>query len=169
MFRVVARHRDGRPARDLPSVGTRMVGVYFPANGKFYAMGGRRCRHCCRTSSLTRLNMIQAPTVGLPSRLLTPTSHTNNMACGVLAERWNALHLLRGWFASYRHRHFRSRIPLQPCYRRDQPRLMLPGPVGLVMVLPGGFTVLNNFLYILGGFNTITNGGQGKPTADLAV
>ena len=25
----------------MPSVGTRMVGVFFPANGKFYAMGGR--------------------------------------------------------------------------------------------------------------------------------
>jgi hypothetical protein len=26
---------------DLLSVGVRLVGVYFPANGKFYAMGGR--------------------------------------------------------------------------------------------------------------------------------
>src|ERR1700720_2800486 len=26
---------------DLPSVGVRLVGVYFQANGKFYAMGGR--------------------------------------------------------------------------------------------------------------------------------
>ena len=28
------------------------------------------------------------------------------------------------------------------------------------MILPGGFTVFNNKLYILGGFDTITNGGQ---------
>src|SRR5204863_4966359 len=26
---------------NLPSVGVRLVGVFFPANGKFYAMGGR--------------------------------------------------------------------------------------------------------------------------------
>src|SRR5207247_7984700 len=26
---------------NLPSMGTRFVGVFFPANGKFYAMGGR--------------------------------------------------------------------------------------------------------------------------------
>jgi len=26
---------------NLPSVGVRSVGVYFPANGKFYAVGGR--------------------------------------------------------------------------------------------------------------------------------
>ena len=25
---------------DMPSTGVRMVGVYFPANGKFYAVGG---------------------------------------------------------------------------------------------------------------------------------
>src|SRR5216110_950327 len=28
-------------AASLPSVGTRIVGIFFPANGKFYAMGGR--------------------------------------------------------------------------------------------------------------------------------
>src|SRR6267142_6698863 len=36
-----------------------------------------------------------------------------------------------------------------------------PWPGGLSMVLPGGFTVLNNKLYILGGFDTVTGGGQG--------
>jgi N-acetylneuraminic acid mutarotase len=35
-----------------------------------------------------------------------------------------------------------------------------PWPAVMGMVLPGGFTVLNNKLYILGGFDTITNGGQ---------
>jgi len=36
-----------------------------------------------------------------------------------------------------------------------------PWPGGLGMVLPGGFTVLNNKLYILGGFDNVTGGGQG--------
>src|SRR4029077_3349888 len=36
-----------------------------------------------------------------------------------------------------------------------------PWPGGLGMVLPGGFTVFNNKLYILGGFDTITGMGQG--------
>ena len=35
-----------------------------------------------------------------------------------------------------------------------------PWPAGLGIVLPGGFTVFNNKLYILGGFDTVTNGGQ---------
>jgi hypothetical protein len=26
---------------DMPSTGVRMVGVYFPANGRFYVVGGR--------------------------------------------------------------------------------------------------------------------------------
>ena len=29
----------------LPTPGVRSVGVYFPANGRFYAMGGRSCRY----------------------------------------------------------------------------------------------------------------------------
>jgi hypothetical protein len=33
--------RPGLVGPDLPSTGVRMVGVYFLANGKFYAMGGR--------------------------------------------------------------------------------------------------------------------------------
>src|SRR5882724_2918560 len=30
-----------RAGADMPSTGVRMVGVYFQANGKFYAVGGR--------------------------------------------------------------------------------------------------------------------------------
>ena len=51
---------------NMPSVGTRMAGVFFPANGKFYAMGGRM-RTRLAASSLIRLNMIRLPTVGPPS------------------------------------------------------------------------------------------------------
>src|SRR5439155_13625240 len=32
---------DWFPGPDLPRPGVRLVGVYFPANGKFYVMGGR--------------------------------------------------------------------------------------------------------------------------------
>ena len=33
--------RAGQQGPDMPSTGVRMVGVYFPLNGKFYAVGGR--------------------------------------------------------------------------------------------------------------------------------
>ena len=36
-----------------------------------------------------------------------------------------------------------------------------PWPGAQGTTLPGGFTVFQNKLYILGGFDTITNGGQG--------
>ena len=42
MKRCVPDHHESWSAgANLPSVGVRLVGVYFPANGKFYAMGGR--------------------------------------------------------------------------------------------------------------------------------
>src|SRR5438034_1144606 len=69
----------------LPSVGVRQVGVYFPANGKFYAMGGRASdladsdfQHVLRyspgTNSWTQMG------VTLPDNFM------NNMACGVLTD-----------------------------------------------------------------------------------
>ena len=43
----------------MPSAGTRLVGVFFPANGKFYAMGGRDV-HITGASSLIRLSTIRS-------------------------------------------------------------------------------------------------------------
>ena len=60
---------------DLPSVGVRMVGVYFPANGKFYGMGGRSAT-LPGAISLIRSNMIRGLTVGLPSQLPTLTTRS---------------------------------------------------------------------------------------------
>src|SRR4029453_2957702 len=36
-----------------------------------------------------------------------------------------------------------------------------PWPPGGQSILPGGFSVFNNKLYLLGGFDTVTGGGQG--------
>ena len=57
---------------NMPSVGTRWSGVFFPANGKFYAMGGRSPTQLA-ASSLIRLNMTRSLTLGPPSQPLTPT------------------------------------------------------------------------------------------------
>src|SRR6266496_87555 len=68
---------------DLLSVGVRLVGVYFPANGKFYAMGGRGSdvagsdfTHPFEYDSGSNTWTIKAATY--------PDSQVNNMACGVL-------------------------------------------------------------------------------------
>ena len=104
--------------------------------------------------------MIQAANSWATKSATYPDTHVNNMACGVLTDAGTPyIYCACGSQATVTG-HFRSRIPLQPCYRCDQPGFCslarCPG-----MVLPGGFTVFNNKLYILGGFDTITNGGQG--------
>src|SRR4029078_6350657 len=68
---------------DLPSVGTRFAGAFFPGNGKFYAMGGR--------SSDTAGNEFTHPfeydpaTNSWTTKSATyPDIQVNNIACGVL-------------------------------------------------------------------------------------
>src|SRR5882762_8843466 len=70
-------------AQSLPSTGARLVGVYFPANGKFYAMGG--------SSSNTAGSDFATPFEYDPSSnswttksANYPDNEVNNMACGVL-------------------------------------------------------------------------------------
>src|SRR6266850_762519 len=69
---------------DLPSVGTRLAGVYFQANGKFYGMGGRSSD--AAGSEFTHPFEYDPGTNSWTTKSATyPDTHTNNMACGVLA------------------------------------------------------------------------------------
>src|SRR4029077_5636787 len=68
---------------DLPSVGVRLVGVYFQAHGNFYGMGGR--------SADTAGNDFTHPFEYNPNSnswttksATYPDNQVNNMACGVL-------------------------------------------------------------------------------------
>ena len=61
------------PGPDLPSPGTRIVGVYFPANGKFYGMGGR-ASDAAGSDFTNPLSMIRSLTVGQSNRRLIPTT-----------------------------------------------------------------------------------------------
>ena len=85
----------------LPTPGVRLAGVYFQPNGKFYAMGGR--------ASDTAGNEFTHPfeydpnTNTWTTKAATyPDNHGNNMACGVLSDAGNAVHLLRGRLGSHR-------------------------------------------------------------------
>ena len=51
---------------DLSSVVVRIVGVFFPANWKFYGIGGRSSDSAGAISCI-RLNMTRVPTLGQPS------------------------------------------------------------------------------------------------------
>jgi hypothetical protein len=137
---------------DLPSVGIRIVGVFFPANGKFYGMGGR--------SSDTPGNEFTHPfeydpvTNSWTTRSATyPDIQVNNMACGVLNESGtDYIYCVGGSDVA-------SQTTTGRVFRYDPVTDTLssigdPWPPGATTTtLPGGFSVFNNKLYILGGFN----------------
>src|SRR6266478_7147551 len=145
--------------QDLPSVGARLAGVYFQANGKFYGMGGRASDSV--GSEFTHPFEYDPVANTWTTKMATyPDTHTNNMACGVLADAGTPYIYCVGG----------SQVTVtgtfDRVFRYDPvtdviSAVAAPWPGGLSMVLPGGFTVLNNKLYILGGFDTVTGGGQG--------
>jgi hypothetical protein len=142
----------------MPSVGTRMAGVFFPANGKFYAMGGRMSDSA--GSEFTHPLEYDPVANSWTTKMATyPDNHVNNMACGVLTDAGTPYIYCVGGSAvtipDISDRVFRY----NPVTDVISP-VAAPWPAVMGMVLPGGFTVFNNKLYILGGFDTITNGGQ---------
>ena len=67
----------------MPSVGARMVGVFFPANGKFYAMGGRSSDSA--GSEFTHPFEYDPGSNSWTIKSATyPDNQVNNMACGIL-------------------------------------------------------------------------------------
>src|SRR5262249_41287405 len=67
----------------MPSVGVRHVGVYFPANGKFYAMGGRSSD--IAGSDFTHpFEYTPSSNTWVTKAATFPDNTVNNMACGVL-------------------------------------------------------------------------------------
>ena len=70
---------------DLPSVGVRLVGVYFPANGKFYGMGGRSADTA--GNDFTHPFEYDPDSNSWTTKSATyPDNQVNNMACGVVSE-----------------------------------------------------------------------------------
>src|SRR5438034_3542419 len=147
------------PDLNPPNGGVRLVGVYFQANGKFYGMGGRASDSA--GSEFTHPFEYDPGTNMWTTKSATyPDTHVNNMACGVLTDAGTPYIYCVGG----------SQVTVVGTFDRVfryNPvtdvisAVAAPWPGGLGMVLPGGFTVLNNKLYILGGFDTITGGGQG--------
>src|SRR5207247_9841842 len=66
---------------DLPQAGARFVGVFFPANGKFYVMGGRDVNDVEFTNPFEYDPMANTWTTKSASY---PDAFTNNMPCSVL-------------------------------------------------------------------------------------
>src|SRR5213592_3961880 len=143
-------------AASLPSVGTRIVGVFFPANGKFYGMGGRASdladsdfMHPFEYDSNTNTWTTKAATYNESPR------QVNNMACGVLTESGTPyIYCVGGSAATLTTataRVFRYNPVTDTIQVLDSGDNWPGNNTGTI--LPGGFAVHNNKLYILGGFN----------------
>ena len=97
---------------------TRAVGVYFPANGKFYAMGGRTS-DAAGSDRTTPLEY--TPGGAWVNKAGTyPDNQMNNMACGVLTVGGTPYIYCVGGSAAGATTADRARLPLQPGHRRGQ-------------------------------------------------
>jgi plastocyanin len=139
---------------DLPSTGVRIVGVYFQPNGKFYGMGGRMDDDA--GSDFTHPFEYDPPANGWTIKSATyPDNQVNNMACGALAESGKPWIYCVGGSAAGQTtataRVFRYE-PVTDTIESLNPGDDWPGDAAGT-ILPGGFAVANNKLYILGGFN----------------
>jgi hypothetical protein len=143
-------------APDLPSPDTRSVGVFFPANGKFYVMGGRDENNLELPSPFEFDPVTHTWTTKSAMYPDGANLFTNNMACGVLNDSGTDFIYCAGGS------NFATQTTIGRVFRYDPVADVIttvssdfpPGDNGM---LPGGFTVFNNKLYSLGGFD-IPNG-----------
>jgi Kelch motif len=138
---------------DLPTPLVRAVGVYFPADGNFYSMGGRTAdtagsdfQHVLRYSPSTNSWTQMGVTL--------PDNQMNNMACGVLTLGGTPeIYCVGGSAAG------QTTASARVFYYNPASDSVVtlgagdnwPGAMGTI--LPGGFAETGNKMYILGGFN----------------
>ena len=112
-------------------------------------------------SSLIRLNTIRPPILGRPRQPPIPTTMVNNIACGVLTDAGTPyIYCVGGSVVSTPTVTTGRVFRYNPVTDTISP-VAAPWPAAGTTVIPGGFTVFQNKLYILGGFDTVTGGGQG--------
>jgi hypothetical protein len=132
-----------------------MVGVYFPGNGKFYAVGGRSMdgvgsdfTHPFEYDPTSNTWNIKSATF--------PDNQVSNMACSILTDSGTPYIYCVGGSAGGQttatNRVFRYDPVTDTIESIASP---WPGDSDGI-TLPGGFSVFNNKLYILGGFRINT-------------
>jgi hypothetical protein len=138
----------------LPSVGVRSVGVFFPANGKFYAMGGRSSDSA--GSDFTHPFEYDPVANTWTTKSATfPDNQVNNMACGVLTLSGTPyIYCVGGSAAGAATATARVFYynPVTDAITTLTAADNWPGDAAGT-ILPGGFAVTGNMLYTLGGFN----------------
>ncbi len=142
------------PGPDMPSVGVRSVGVYFPANGKFYEMGGRSS-DSAGSDFLHPFEYDPGTNSWTTKSATYPDNQVNNMACGVLTVAGTpSIYCVGGSAAGQTTAAARVFFynPITDTISSLTGSDNWPGDVAGT-TLPGGFAVTGNQLYILGGFN----------------
>ncbi len=138
---------------DMPTVLVRAVGVHFQADGNFYTVGGRISDNAGDDfQHVLQYNPNSNAWTQMASTL--PDNQMNNMACGVLTVSGTPLIYCVGGSAAGNTTATARVFTYDPA--TDTPALLgtddWPGDAAGT-ILPGGFAVANNKLYILGGFD----------------
>jgi hypothetical protein len=142
--------------QDLPQVGARFAGAFFPVNGKFYAMGGRDVSDVEFTHPFEYDPVSNSWTT---KSATYPDGITNNMACSVLNDSGTDFIYCVGGSQ------FGTNLVTGRVFRYDPVADVITTVAGAdwppgVNTLPGGWTVFSNKLYILGGFDNPPTGNS---------
>lgn len=145
---------------DLPTDLVRATGVYFPANGRFYAMGGRTSD--AFGSEMTTPYEYNPKTNSWKFKTAPfPDNQVCNMACGVLSVgRTPYIYCVGGTTGGGGTTATRRVFRYNPVTDMIQTVGIEPWNEIAPNTLPGGFAVVQNKLYVLGGFimgNAVTD------------
>jgi N-acetylneuraminic acid mutarotase len=138
---------------NLPTLLVRAVGVFFPANGKFYAVGGRSS-DTAGSDSVHPFEYNPATNTWTTVGASFPDNQVNNMACGTLTVGGTPqIYCVGGSAAGAATATARvfSYNPVADTITALTAADNWPGNMGTI--LPGGFAVVANKLYLIGGFN----------------
>ena len=140
---------------DLPTAGIRFSGVFFPANGKLYAMGGRDLQ----TGGTEFTHPFEYDPVGnswTTKAATYPDPFVSNIECAVANDSGtDYIYCVGGSQSS-------TATETGRVFRYDPvadviTTVATDWPPGDASTLPGGITVFNNTIYILGGFDVLNN------------
>jgi hypothetical protein len=147
-------------APDLPTDLVRATGVYFPANGRFYAMGGRT-GDAFGADMTTPYEYNPKTNTWAFKTAPFPDNQVSNMACGVLSTRGTPyIYCVGGTSAGGTTTATKRVFRYDPVADKMQTVGIEAWSESAPDTLPGGFAVVQNKLYILGGFtvsNAVTN------------
>src|SRR6266446_5130693 len=158
---------------NLPTTLVRAVGIYFPANGRFYAMGGRSSDSVGSDQTNPFENNPTTNTWATKAATY-PDAHVSDMACGVLTDSGGTpqIYCVGGSQAGQTTATARvfSYDPVADAITTLTSADNWPGNASGT-ILPGGFAVVGNKLYIVGGFDinnaTTHQTWQFDPTAPV--